>query len=632
MIRNLSTAELKAMTLSEAVSYCGEIREYLTEHVTDTGGHLASNLGIVEISVGIMRVFDPPRDRIIYDTGHQSYVHKLLTGRADAFPTLRTFGGLSGFTKRSESPYDPFGAGHCSTSLSAALGMLRGGKMRGDDHAAVAVIGDGAFSGGLVYEALNNIKKTDRIIIVLNDNEMSISRNVGLMAGYLNKIRTTDNYYKIKHKSERIISSVPLIGEPSAKMIRRVKNDLKMLILKNNLFEQLGIYYLGPADGNDLRSTETLLREAKRIKGPVIVHLCTKKGKGFSPAENDPGQYHSVKKYAECTPCGDKPEKKYTFTANFGRTVTKAAKENDNLAVITAAMCDGVGLSAFAKKFPDRMFDVGIAEEHGMTYAAGMAASGALPVFALYSTFFQRAFDQLFHDMALQELKGVIALDRCGLVGEDGPTHHGILDVSITLGVPNTVIYSPATLCEQRYALETALDPESPDKVYIVRYPKGGEDAFTAECFPNADNVSYFIPEGTDPKSVRCVIITYGRITSSALEAQKLLAESGICAAVVKILRLKPLDMDELYRVLGVFANGEAYYFLEEGTANGGFSQYLVSTLATDGKLYRKRKMIKTKINAIFDTIVPHGDLKTLFRFCSLDGESVARDITELLS
>jgi len=561
-MEKLTLEELKGMPLDKAEKLCGEIREYLTENVVITGGHLASNLGITEISVALLRIFSPPEDNIIYDTGHQSYVHKLLTGRKESFSTLRTFGGLSGFTKRSESIYDPFGAGHCSTSISAAIGMARADALAGINGKSIAVIGDGAFSGGLVYEALNNIRKNDKIIIVLNDNEMSISKNVGLMAGYLNKIRATDKYYNIKRKSEEIISSVPIVGGPSARAISKVKNGIKTLVLKNNLFEQLGIYYLGPADGNDLKTTEALLREAKRLNRPVLVHLHTKKGKGFLPAENDPSSYHSVKadpgKKNGTTEQKEEQKllKPVTFTENFGKIVTAAASENEKITAVTAAMCDGVGLNLFEKKFPHRFFDVGIAEEHGMTFTAGMAAGGALPVFALYSTFFQRAYDQVFHDLALQKLKAVIALDRSGLVGEDGPTHHGLFDVAISLPIPDVSIYSPATLSDQVYVFKEALICKKEEKesdVCIIRYPKGTQDSDTAEIFDISKDISVYSPYPYD--EIEAVIVTYGRITAEALKAVKM---CRVKCAVVKVLKLKPFDTVKFYEILEGFSKLKA--------------------------------------------------------------------------
>ncbi len=638
-MEKFSLCDLKNKTLEEAEQLCGEIREYLMENVVVTGGHLASNLGITEISVALLRTFSPPEDNIIYDTGHQSYVHKLLTGRKHSFSTLRTYGGLSGFTKRSESIYDPFGAGHCSTSISAAIGMARADAMSGKTKGkSIAVIGDGAFSGGLVYEALNNIKKDDRIIIILNDNEMSISKNVGLMAGYLNKIRATENYYDIKHKSEEIISSIPIVGASGAKAISKVKNRIKTVILKNNLFEQLGIYYLGPADGNDLKTTEALLREAKRIDRPVLVHLHTKKGKGFLPAENDPSSYHSVKADSGknknyCTEVKTARKPSVTFTDNFGKIIVAGAAKNNKITAVTAAMCDGVGLNLFEKKFPKRFFDVGIAEEHGMTFTAGMAAGGALPVFALYSTFFQRAYDQIFHDLALQDLKAVIALDRCGLVGEDGPTHHGLFDVAISLPIPNVSVYSPATLSDQVYSFKNVLKPSEEEKntyVSIIRYPKGTQDSDTAEIFNLPQDISLYSPYPYG--EVEAVIITYGRITAEAVKAVKM---CRVKCAVVKVLKLKPFDFGKLYNILEDFSALKAVVFLEEGIKNGGFSQFVLSKAAEDGKLYGVRESsyypIKTNIIAIDDVFVPQGKVSELLCHCGLDSESILAKIEKML-
>ena len=638
-MEKFSLVELKNKTLEEAEQLCAEIREYLTENVVITGGHLASNLGITEISVALLRTFSPPYDNIIYDTGHQSYVHKLLTGRKDSFSTLRAYGGLSGFTKRSESIYDPFGAGHCSTSISAAIGMARADAMSGKTKGkSIAVIGDGAFSGGLVYEALNNIKKDDKIIVILNDNEMSISKNVGLMAGYLNKIRATENYYNIKHKSEEIISSIPVIGGSSAKAISKIKNHVKSMVLKNNLFEQLGIYYLGPADGNDLKTTEALLREAKRLECPVLVHLHTKKGKGFLPAENDPSSYHSVKagsgknkNSAVLSKSEQISHAPVTFTDNFGRLIVIGAGKNKNITAVTAAMCDGVGLNLFEKRFPKRFFDVGIAEEHGMTFTAGMAAGGALPVFALYSTFFQRAYDQLFHDLALQNLPAVIALDRCGLVGEDGPTHHGLFDVAISLPIPNVSVYSPATLRDQVYSFKNAFTQREETKkdVCIIRYPKGTQDSETAEIFDTPRDIAVYSEHPFE--EVEAVIITYGRVTAEALKAAR---KCSVKCAVIKVLKLKPFDLKGFYEILEGFSRLKALFFLEEGIKNGGFSQFVLSKASEDGKLFKKLDgslySLKTKIKAIDDVFVPQGKVSELLCHCGLDGESVSESIEKM--
>jgi len=627
--------DLKNMSLDEAVALCRDIREFLTENVVITGGHLASNLGIVEISVALLRVFSPPSDNIIYDTGHQSYVHKLLTGRMESFATLRTYGGLSGFTKRSESVYDPFGAGHCSTSVSAAIGISRAEALRGNSSSrTVAVIGDGAFSGGLVYEALNNVKENDRTIIVLNDNEMSISRNVGLMAGYLNKIRSKESYFNIKHRSEELISSVPYIGKDCADAIRSLKNSIKSMILKNNLFEQWGISYMGPADGNDLKTVETLFREAKRMSGPVLIHLHTKKGKGYLPAEEDPSAYHSVKASSHLLNKSEKTVKDITFTDNFGRLMTLYGRKNKRITAVTAAMCDGVGLKEFEKTFPERFFDVGIAEEHGMTFTAGMAAGGALPVFALYSTFFQRAYDQLFHDIALQRLKAVIALDRCGLVGEDGPTHHGLFDVSVIMGLPNVSLYSPATLLEQRYVFNEAFKDSSEECIsegnaVVIRYPKGGEDEDTAKVFSTPADMSLtsFCPKS----KAEVLIVTYGRITAEAVKAAR---ETNVKCAIMKILKLKPFDINEFSRILDSMTSLKGIVFLEEGIKNGGFSRYLLSEMAERGMLVRDKDgintVLETRILAVEDRFVPQGKVSELVKHCSIDSKAVKNAMNEI--
>lgn len=608
-----SQQDLKELSLSEAQTLCDEIRRYLVDVVPKTGGHLASNLGIVEISLSLLRVFSLPKDAVVYDTGHQSYVHKLLTGRADSFESLRAWGGISGFPKRNESEFDVFGTGHSGTSVSAALGLSRARALLHPEqtgHHTVAVLGDGALTCGMVYEALNNIRPEDDIIIVLNDNDMSISKSVGRLSRYLSRVRKSQKYLSLKQKSHRVLDAVPLLGAPLERGLSRLKRSLKSVVYRHNLFEQLGIYYLGPANGNDLCEVERLLREARRHRGPVLVHLITKKGFGFAPAEEDPGKFHSVSPAASAKAGG-------SFSETFGETMVALAEREKTLVGITAAMESGTCLEAFHAAYPERFFDVGISEEHGMTYAAGLSAGGIKPVFAVYSTFFQRAYDQLFHDFALQKLGGVVALDRAGFADADGATHHGLFDVSLTLALPGVRVFSPATHAELSRVLSESVEAFS-DSPTVIRYPKGKEKAEIVRRFAGKANLERW----DSAKTCRVLILSYGRITEQALLAADRLTAVGVGVTVVKILALKPFDTKALFSLL----SGEAYdlcYCLEEGILSGGFFEGRLSELSALAK--------KTHVRAVEDAYVPHGTYQELLKHTKLDAESVSREIAALI-
>ncbi|MBR6529847.1 MAG: 1-deoxy-D-xylulose-5-phosphate synthase [Clostridia bacterium] len=614
-MKTYSQEELKALTTPEAKTLCEDIRRYLVDQVMSTGGHLASNLGIVEVSLGLLRVFNLPDDHVLYDTGHQSYVHKILTGRAQAFSALRTYGGISGFPKRSESEFDSFGAGHSGTAVSAALGFSRARALQNPkDHSqhTVAVLGDGALTCGMVYEALNNIRPSDNLIIILNDNDMSISKSVGRLSRYLSKVRKSKRYLSMKVKSHHVLDRIPLVGAGIERGLSRMKRSLKSIVYRSNLFEQLGIYYLGPANGNNLEEVERLLIEARRHRGPVLVHFITKKGCGYAPAEEDPGRYHSVSASAgECV----------TFSEKFGETLCELASADDKVVAITAAMESGTGLSAFHSRFPKRFYDVGISEEHGMTFAAGLSAGGVKPVFAVYSTFFQRAYDQLFHDLSLQNLGAVVALDRAGFADTDGPTHHGLFDVSLTLGLPGVEVYSPATHRELCRTLRAAVK-DFDTATTVLRYPKGSEKAEIVRRFPCNGNVERW----DSGQNARVLILTYGRITEQALLAADRLKAVGVECTVVKILKLKPFDREALAHVLrdDVF---DLCYCLEEGILSGGFFEGLVLRLSAEERLIANRFSIR----AVEDSFVPHGKYAELISHTKLDATSVSREIASLL-
>ena len=604
-----SLSQLQAMSLDEARDLAREIRQFLVENVSLTGGHLASNLGIVEISLALLRLFDPPKDALIYDTGHQSYVHKLLTGRLGDFSTLRQYGGISGFPKRSESEYDAFGAGHSGTAVSAALGILRARALneKAEKAYTVAILGDGALTNGMVYEAFNNVRRTDSLIIVLNDNKMSISKSVGALAGHLNRIRTSEKYFSIKEDSHRILHHVPIVGAPLERGISRIKSDVKSMILGDNLFDQFGIFYLGPADGNDLESVEVLLREARRHSGPVLVHLVTKKGKGYAPAEQKPNKYHSVG--AHFAKGGE------SFSQHFGSVITALARTDHTISAITAAMDEGTGLNEFKRNYPKRFFDVGICEEHGMTFAAGLSAGGLKPVFAVYSTFFQRAYDQIFHDLALQKIPALICLDRAGFADGDGPTHHGLFDVALTLQLPGVSVYSPATYAEQERILRECV--REFDCVNVVRYPKGSEKARITECFACKEDLELY---QTAP-DMRVLFLSYGRITDEALGAAQILREKGIGAAVCKITRLKPFDPQALAEMLCAKGKFELAVFVEEGIRHGGFFEDLLSRICTNEAPGFANGY---ELCAVEDQYVPQGAYHELLRHCALDAQSLA--------
>lgn len=591
--------------MEEAACYCNELRRHLIQTVSESGGHLASNLGIAEISMACLRVFNPPRDKIIYDVGHQSYVHKLLTGRFLDKDTLRTFGNYSGFTRRCESEFDPFGAGHSSTALSAAVGFAKSSRLRSDDALSIAVIGDGAFCTGMTFEALNNIHPDDKIIIVLNDNEMSISKNVGTMSEYLVKMRSTKKYLGFKRKTKRAFLKIPLIGNSLSKLAGKAKDAVKRLVVKNNFFEELGIKYLGPADGNDLAVVEMLMTEAISCQRPVLLHFMTKKGKGYAEAEKDPDLFHGV------SPSQGGLKKTYaTFSDAFGSYILASAQTDERVVAVTAAMCDGTGLSHFKKKYPDRLFDVGICEEHATTFSAAMNAGGMSPYFAVYSTFFQRCFDQLLHDVLLQELKITLALDRAGFTPQDGATHHGLFDVSLIMSAPGMTLYSPATFDELVFSFDEGKKLSSS---VAVRYPKGGENEKIKAAFPTPCDFSL------DEKGhAQVLIITYGRITAEVIGAKNFLASLGISCTILKFLKLKPLDIQKVNDIIEE-VSPEYVFVVEEGIKASGFGEHIFASLPSSCN--------KCEVIAVDGVFVPHGTLLELYDFTGLSSRKISEKV-----
>ena len=595
----LTIEELKNLDVDEAVDYCSALRNYVTENVMVSGGHLASNLGVTEISVALMRLFDSPKDKIIYDVGHQSYVHKLLTNRIFDGTNLRKLDGFSGFTKRDESEHDPFGAGHSSTAFSAALGFSRAARLKGEDSWAVAVIGDGAFCTGMTFEALNNVRPDDKIIIILNDNEMSISEPVGAMSKYFNRIRLTKKYFNIKKKTKYAVRKAPW----AFKLLSKAKYFIKRLLIKPNMFEDLGIYYMGPADGNDLSTVETLLAEAKSRNAPVLLHFKTTKGKGLLEAEENPGKYHFVP-FSSSAP---------TFSSEYARILTEYSEKDDSAVAITAAMCDGTGLCEYKKTFPDRLFDVGISEEHAATFAAALSAGGMLPFYTVYSTFFQRSYDQIIHDIALQKLKVVVALDRAGLVGADGATHHGLFDVSMMLNVPGSEIYSPATFGDLEYAFNKCTEYNG---LSVLRYPRGTESNALAHVFSKPADFSFDSSDFSD-----VLIVTYGRITEEALKAKLMLASKGYKVAILKFTKLKPIDFKQFETLINK-TSPKLVCILEEGMKTGGFGEYFLSNVKLNSK---------TEIFAIDEEFVPQGTIDELYDLTAISGAKIYSRIIKCL-
>ncbi|MBE6557635.1 MAG: 1-deoxy-D-xylulose-5-phosphate synthase [Ruminococcaceae bacterium] len=610
-------SDLKSIPSVEIPRLCEEIRATLVDTVTKNGGHLASNLGVVELSVAMHRVFDCPRDHFIFDVGHQSYVHKLLTGRYEAFSTLRQGGGISGFTKRSESEYDCFGAGHSSTSLSAALGFAKGDRLHGSDAYTVAVIGDGAFTGGMIHEALNNVSRHLKLIIIINENEMSISKNVGRFATHMSKMRRKAGYFKAKKTTARILTKIPLVGKPLFRGLVNLKKAFKNALYGSNYFEDMGLYYLGPADGNDYEAIERLLTEAKNQTESCVVHIKTRKGCGYAPAEADPGFYHGM------APGGAPP--KENFSVHLGQILTELGQKDERICAITASMSEGTGLESFHAACPKQFFDVGIAEEHALTFAAGLAADGFKPVTAIYSSFMQRAYDQIIHDVALQQLPVLMCIDRAGLNAADGPTHHGIFDVAFLSQIPGVDLYTPITFDGLSLSVKAALTKGTPA---AIRYPNGGENkdvlsAFYSTGAPTDIRVrTSYAPDET----VDAVIITHGRITAEALKARALAATQGLRVGVILCEYIKPYHKlaNEILALLP--QNPVPVLFVEEEIRAGGFGMILSDTLCRISDF----KNTPYGILAVDDSFVIQTQPESIYKTAGLDAEAMLARINAL--
>ncbi len=607
-----SPAEVRALPDGQLPQLCQELREFLVKSVSETGGHLASNLGAVELTVAIHRVFDTERDRLIFDVGHQCYVHKILTGRREAFSTLRQLDGLSGFPKPRESVHDAFIAGHASNSVSVALGMARARTLRGEDYCVLALIGDGALTGGLAYEGLNNAGASgEPLIVILNDNGMSIDPNVGAMPSHLARLRSRPAYYHFKKWYRGLFGARPM-RNPLYRFNHKVKTFLKRSLFPGStLFEDMGFTYLGPVDGHDLARLCDALNWAKELNCPVVVHVHTVKGKGVSFAERNPDMYHGVGPFDPDTGLLKKTGGE-TFSSVFGRALADFAGEDRRVCAVTAAMAEGTGLAGFAKSFPDRVFDVGIAEGHGVTMSAGMAAQGLLPVFAVYSTFLQRGYDMLIHDVALEKLHVVLAVDRVGLVGADGETHHGCFDPLFLPALPGYTVLCPASFAELRRMLRRALfELEGP---VAVRYPRGGEGAYQGD----AEGPLARLRPGED-----AVILTYGVLVNQALEAADLLEKKGVRAGVLKLNQIAPLDGETLG---DFFENTNILLVLEDCFGAGCVGQRVAAILAETGRA--PKKLILRNLGGTF---APEGGVAQLEARFGLDAASVAEAVEEAM-
>ncbi|MCB7303516.1 1-deoxy-D-xylulose-5-phosphate synthase [Bariatricus massiliensis] len=610
--------DIKNLTEEELFELADEIRDFLIEKISKTGGHLASNLGVVELTMAMHLNFQLPEDKMIWDVGHQSYTHKLLTGRREGFDDLRKYGGMSGFPKRKESDCDAFDTGHSSTSISAGLGYVRARDILEENYHVLSVIGDGSLTGGMAYEALNNAAtlKTN-FIIVLNDNNMSISENVGGMSHYLDGLRTAEAYTDLKNAVEMAIGSFPVGGEKLVRHIKRTKSSIKQLFVPGMFFEDMGIKYLGPVDGHNIKALNRAFKEAKRVKGPVLLHVLTKKGKGYFPAEENPARFHGTGPFDVATGEPLSSGGKDTYTDVFSKVMTDLGRRDEKLVAITAAMEDGTGLAEFHKRYPKRFFDVGIAEGHAVTFAAGLAAAGMHPVFAVYSSFLQRGYDQMIHDVCLQKLPVTFAVDRAGLVGSDGETHQGLFDLSYLSEIPNMTVMSPKNKWELADMVRFAVELGAPA---AVRYPRGtAYDGFKEYRKPIEYGKSEAVFEEED-----IVLFSVGHMFETAVKVREVLKETGYSCSLVNARFVKPIDeaMIELaakeHRLLVT---------IEENVCSGGYGETVLEFV------HRKRLDVRVLPVALPDDYIEHGSVDVLRREVMLDADSIAtRIITEYIS
>ena len=606
--------DIKKIPEEQLTEVAAEIREFLVETMSKLGGHLASNLGVVELTIALHRVFDLPKDKIIWDVGHQSYTHKILTGRKDAFESLRQEGGLSGFPKRSESSCDVFDTGHSSTSISAGVGYVKARDLKKQDYSVISVIGDGALTGGMAYEALNNAAELKtNFIIVLNDNEMSISKNVGGISTYLSGIRTAASYTELKMGVTRALEKIPKIGPGMVDAVRKTKSSIKQIVIPGMLFENMGITYLGPVDGHDIHQMVRVFQEAKRFEGPILVHVLTKKGQGYEPALRHPSRFHGAGPF-EIETGLPISRSNPTYTDIFSTVMRKMGDREPDVVAVTAAMPTGVGLKRFSNMFPDRCFDVGIAEEHAVTFAAGLALGGMIPVVAIYSSFLQRAYDQMMHDVCMQELHVVFAIDRAGLVGSDGETHHGVFDLSYLNSMPNMTVMAPKNLWELSDMMKFAVHFNGP---IALRYPRG--EAYTGLKDHRAP-VRYGKAEVLE-QGEKIALLAVGNMVKTAVQVRELLQEQGYQVTLVNMRFVKPFDMALVRELSG---SHELLVTMEENVRNGGFGEQVASFVMEEGLSAR------VQIIALPNRFVHQGSVSSQMKETGIDADSVAGKILKV--
>lgn len=608
-----SPEEIKQMSIEELNLLAKDIRSFLIDKVSKTGGHLASNLGVVELTISLFNVFDFSKDKIVWDVGHQSYVHKILTGRKNQFEKLRKYGGMSGFPKKAESPYDHFDTGHSSTSISAALGMARARDIMKQNHNVVAVIGDGALTGGLALEALNDagFHKT-KLIIILNDNQMSIAKNVGGLSSYLSKLRIDPSYNKLKKDFNSTLEKTTL-GKNVVSSIERLKGSIKQFVVPGMLFEEMGIKYLGPIDGHNIKEVSKMLSLAKNLEGPVLIHAITQKGKGYNFAEKNPNKFHGIGPFdlASGELCAGGNGENYSKT--FGKELEKIAEEDDRVVAITAAMPDGTGLKDFSRRFPERFFDVGIAEQHGVTLAAGMAKEGLKPVFAVYSTFLQRSYDQILHDVCIQKLPVVLAIDRAGIVGEDGETHQGIFDLSYLSHIPNITIAAPKSMDELKTLLRWAVNYNSP---VAIRYPRGCDMINMKAIETIKPGLWEVVSQGE-----KVAIIATGKMVQHSIMAKENLLNMGINPLVINACFIKPIDK---HMITKLAEEGYKIITVEDNVIHGGLGSAVLEFLNSINYT-NKITMMGYK-----DKFIPHGELSILYKLYHLDADAICEEVVKL--
>lgn len=608
--------DVKELKEQELPVLADEIRQFIIDKVSDNGGHLASNLGVVELTIALHRCLNFPKDKLIWDVGHQSYTHKILTGRKKGFDSLRKYHGMSGFPKRDESNCDAFDTGHSSTSLSAGLGMVCARELKKDKYTVVSVIGDGSLTGGLAFEALNNAASLkSNYIMILNDNHMSISENVGGLSHYLAGVRTAKGYTNFKKNVKASLSKMNAIGEELERNIRRAKSMLKQVFIPGMFFEDMGITYLGPIDGHNIEALTEVIKDAKQVEGAVLIHVITEKGKGYEPAQLHPESYHGVGPFIKKNGMAKKPKEEATYTDIFAKTICELAQTHEKLVTITAAMMDGCGLKGFAKRFPDRFFDVGIAEEHAVTFACGLAAGGFHPFFVVYSSFLQRGYDQILHDMCMQNLPVTLMLDRAGLVGNDGETHQGVFDLSYLTMIPNMTVFAPKNRYEFQDAIAFAADFEAP---MAIRYPKTDAVRILKEYRePIKLGKSEWIRRGS-----RVALLAIGTMVETAMEVEELLAKDGIDATVVNLRFAKPLDYEMLDEVLDYHS---LIVTMEENVLSGGVGEHICRyvELHSTG--------VRVVACGIPDKFIHQGSIKELLEETGLDAQSIYQKISTML-